>query len=207
MKSNEHGMIHSKISAKAYQSVEGVYESMVDMAFVEQWVSIGGGVATITVVFLLWKTVKQMEESAKLSRLQSIYRFRPWIGPSGGIEFMRTADSKEQFVIAIKNYGELPASNVMAMFSMKNELPSKDTLKNSDNMERFNMGPLLPNMEKRYWFFIDSELVKRTKEGNGLVFIILYFSYDHAGGKSGYGMISHLDGKTGTFVHKEMWVD
>ena len=39
------------------------------------------------------------------------------------------------------------------------------------------------------------------------LFISLYFGYDYQGGKSGHGMISRFDGKTNTFIHKDMWVD
>jgi len=181
---------------------------MVDFELVEQWVSIGAGIATVVVVYLLWKTVRHMEETTKLSRVQVAHRFRPWVGPSSGIEFMRTTpEGKEQFVIMLKNYGELPASNVVAMFAMKNEMPTRDILKNSDSIDKFSLGPLLPNMEKRYWFFIDSDAMRKVKDGNMQIFVVLYFAYEFAAGRSGYGMISHFDAKTNAFVHKDMWVD
>ena len=44
------------------------YESMVEIALVEQWVSIAAGAATVAIIYLLWKTVKELEESSKLSR-------------------------------------------------------------------------------------------------------------------------------------------
>jgi len=183
------------------------YESMVDIALVENWVSIGAGVATVLVVYLLWKTVRHMEETTKLSRVQVAHRFRPWVGPSSGIEFKNTAEGKEQFVITLKNYGELPASSVVATFTMKNEVPSRDILKGSDGIDRFNLGPLLPNMEKRYWFFVDSDTMQRAKNNNTNIFIALYFEYAFPGGRSGYGMISYFDSSANTFVHKDMWVD
>ena len=182
------------------------YESMVDIALVEQWVSIAAGAATVAIIYLLWKTVKELEESSKLSRVQVAHRFRPWVGPSSSIEFMRTAEGKEQFVITLKNYGELPASNLVAMFAMKNEMPNRDIL-NSNSIDKFNLGPLLPNMEKRYWFFIDSEAMQKAKDGNAQIFVALYFAYEFAGGRSGYGMISHFNAETNTFAHKDMWVD
>ena len=184
------------------------YETMVELALVEQWISIGAGVATVAVVYLLWKTVRHMEESTKLSRVQVAHRFRPWVGPSSGIEFMNTTpDKKEQFVITLKNYGELPASNVVAMFTMKNEMPTRDILKSSDGIDKFNLGPLLPNMEKRYWFFIDSDIMQKAKDNSTQIFVALYFACEFAGGRSGYGMISHFDRKASAFVHKDMWVD
>jgi len=180
---------------------------MVDITLVDQLVSIGSGIATIIVIYFLWKAVKQMDESVKVGRVQLQYRFRPWIGPSSGIEVMGTTpEGKQQFVIKLKNYGEIPASNVVAKFTMKNEEPARDILKNSELIDSFNLGPLLPNMEKRYWFFIDADLLRRTKE-NTEVFVALYFAYEFAAGKSGYGMISHFDPNANAFVHIDMWAD
>lgn len=184
-----------------------IYEFVVDIALIEQWISIGAGVATVLVVYLLWKTVRHMEETSRLSKVQVAHRFRPWVGPSSGIEFMRTAEGKEQFVITLKNYGELPASSLLAICAKKSEMPSREVLRGSDGIDKVNLGPLLPNMEKRFWLFVDSDSVKNAKNGDGQVFVALYFDYEYPGGRSGYGMISHLDTKTNTFVHKDMWVD
>jgi len=93
------------------------------------------------------------------------------------------------------------------MSMMKNEMMTRDTLKNSNGADSFNLGPLLPNMEKRYWFFIDSDLLQKAKDGSAQIFISLYFSYEHLGGKSGYGMVSQFEPKINGFVHKDMWVD
>jgi len=181
---------------------------MVEAALIEQWVSIAAGVATVAIIFLLWKTVKEMQETSRLSKVQLELRFRPWIGPSSGIELMRTtSEGKQQFVITIKNYGQAPASNVVAMFMMKNEMPTRDTLRSSDGIDKFSLGPLLPYMEKRYWFFIDSDTIQKTKDGNAKIFVALYFTYEFSGGRSGYGMISHFNAETNTFAHKDMWVD
>ncbi|HEV2193732.1 MAG TPA: hypothetical protein VGR54_08965 [Nitrosopumilaceae archaeon] len=170
--------------------------------------SIGTAIGTIALVFLFWKTIKQLEETVKLSRIQSNYRFRPWVGPLNNIQFISTTpDARDQFSITMKNYGEIPASNVIAKFTMKTEPITKEILKKPELFSDFNLGPLLPNMEKRYWFFIDSDLIKKVKSGTGKVFIALYFTYEHHGGNSGYGTISQYDGLTNTFVHKEMWID
>jgi len=180
---------------------------MMDLTTIEQLSAIGTAMGTIALVFLFWKTIKQLEETVKLSRIQSIHRFRPWIGPLNNIEFMSTNQGRQQFSITLKNYGEIPASNVVAMSMMKNEMMARDALKNSNVADSFNLGPLLPNMEKRYWFFIDSDLVQKTKDGNAQIFISLYFAYEHPGGKSGYGMVSQFEPKINGFVHKDMWVD
>lgn len=181
---------------------------MVEIALVEQWVSIISGAATVAVVYFLWRAVKQMELTIKMSRKETVYRFRPWVGPSTGIEFMRTTpEGKQQFFITLKNYGELPASNVTAMCAVKNKMPTRDTLRNSDNVDKFSLGPLLPRMEKRYWFHIDSDNMQKAKDGDLEIFVTLYFAYEFVDGRSGYGMISHFDMHTNTFVHEDMWVD
>jgi len=38
---------------------------------------------------LLWKTVKDFAELAKVSKLQTEVRFRPWVGPNGGFQLLR----------------------------------------------------------------------------------------------------------------------
>jgi hypothetical protein len=54
------------------------------------------------VVWLLWKTVKDFAELAKVSKLQTQVRFRPWVGPSCGFEFLRKDNDKKQYSIAMK---------------------------------------------------------------------------------------------------------
>jgi len=164
----------------------------------------------MAVVILLWKTVKDFAELAKVSKLQTEVRFRPWVGPSGGIEFLREDDDKKQYSIAMKNFGEVPASNVIVTSVISNTKPDKSKmLENSkaSGGNEFHIGPLLPGMEKRYWIFIENEQYRKTVEGASNVFVFIYFSYIYSGGKSGYGMISQLDNKTNNFVHREMWID
>ena len=164
----------------------------------------------MAVVILLWKTVKDFAELAKVSKLQTEVRFRPWVGPSGGIEFLREDDDKKQYSIAMKNFGEVPASNVIVTSVISNTKPDKSRLLENSKASggnEFHIGPLLPGMEKRYWIFIENEQYRKTVEGASNVFVFIYFSYIYSGGKSGYGMISQLDNKTNNFVHREMWID
>ena len=164
----------------------------------------------MAVVILLWKTVKDFAELAKVSKLQTEVRFRPWVGPSGGFEFLREDDDKKQYSIAMKNFGEVPASNVIVTSVISNTKPDKSrVLENSkaSGGNEFHIGPLLPGMEKRYWIFIENEQYRKTVEGASNIFVFIYFSYIYSGGKSGYGMISQLDNKTNNFVHREMWID
>lgn len=175
------------------------------------WVEIGTLIVETIIVVLLIKTVRDYAEVAKMSRVQTRERFRPWIGPTSGIEPLRAVDGKHQFAVAIKNFGEIPATNVIARSSWSNQIPVKqellNRLKESNGFEKFVLGPLLPNMEKKYWIFIDSNEMQQAKEAKSELYTFIHFLYEFHGGTSGYGMISRLDPKTGLFVHKEMWVD
>lgn len=168
--------------------------------------SIGTAVGTISLVFLFWRTIQQLEETVKLSRIQSNYRFRAWVGPIGKIEFLSAGNGQDRFSITIKNYGEIPASSVVAKSVWKNELIKREMM-SSENLTSFNLGPLLPNMEKRYWFFIDSDIIEKAKGGGEQVHILIYFQYEHPAGKSEYGLVSRFDGPTNSFVHTDMWID
>ncbi|HUU47484.1 MAG TPA: hypothetical protein VMW55_01750 [Nitrosopumilaceae archaeon] len=167
--------------------------------------SLATAVATIVLVLLLWRAIKQMEATVKLSKIQTEFRFRPWIGPGNNIKLIGETDGKTQFEVALKNYGELPATYLNASFRVDTEMMRKDTL-NFEKMDKFNLGPMLPNMEKRYWFFIDSELIQKAKEGQTKIFIALFFQYPITEGTSEYGMISEYIPKMNGFAHKDMWV-
>jgi hypothetical protein len=185
-------------------------ENPYSLPVIKEYSEIIGVVLEAIVIILLWKTVKDFSELAKVSKLQTEVRFRPWVGPSGGFELLREDDSKKQYSIALKNFGEVPASNVIVTCTISDTKPDKSNRMNnskSNGNNQFQIGPLLPGMEKRYWVFIENERYRKTMEGASNIFILIYFSYVYSGGKSGYGMISQLDNKTSNFVHKEMWID
>ena len=185
-------------------------ENPYSIVVIKDYFEVIGVFLDIGVILLLWKTVKDFAELAKVSKLQTEVRFRPWVGPSGGFELLREVDTKKQYSIAMKNFGEVPASNVIVTCTISDTKPDKSNpMNNSKNNgnNQFQIGPLLPGMEKRYWIFIENERYRKTMEGASNIFIFIYFSYVYSGGKSGYGMISQLDNKTNNFVHKEMWID
>jgi len=170
--------------------------------------SLATAVTSVILVFLLWRTIKQMEYTVKLSKIQTEHRFRPWIGPEGSVQYLTTTKEGDyQFDVVLKNFGELPATNVAAFYKIKNEVINKSEITKTKVDNEFNLGPLLPNMTKHYWFFINSDLIKKAINQENQIFIALYFEYEAVGKKSGYGMISQYDSKTNTFVHKDMWVE
>jgi len=178
---------------------------MVELATIEAIGVLETAAATIALVLLLYRTVKQLEATVSLSKIQTDYRFRPWIGPLNSIKAMPPKEGKNQYDCTIKNYGEIPAQYVKAYCKIDTKLMDRTVFK-TDSGQTFNLGPLLPNMEKHYWIFIDSQLIKKAKEGSEKIYSALYFEYPVAGGKSGYGMISEYDPKNDGFIHKDMWV-
>lgn len=174
----------------------------------EKYVAVVAGIAEIGVVILLYKTVKDFAELAKVSKLQTEVRFRPWIGPSGTIS--KVGDdgnsNRHQYAITLKNFGEVPSSTVIAMSSISVSLPTREIFKKSSVL-KFNLGPLLPNMEKKYWIFLDQDLTNKTQAGRSDIFLALCFTYEYAGGKSAYGMISQFDIKNDVFIHRDMWLE
>ena len=179
---------------------------MVDLAVLETIGVLATAGATTALVFLLYRTVKQLEGTVKLSKIQTDYRFRPWIGPHNSIKALSPNGGKNQYDCTIKNYGEIPAQYVKAYCKIDTKLMSRDIFK-SEPGQTFNLGPMLPNMEKHYWVFIDSSLIKKAKEGSEKIFSALYFEYPLSDGKSGYGMISEYDPQNDGFIHKDMWVE
>lgn len=162
-------------------------------------------VATIVLVYLLWRTIKQVEATVKLSKVQTEFRFRPWIGPVNKIQLLGETEGKTKFDVTLKNYGELPSTYLKASFLVDTKEINKENFE-PEKYDKFNLGPMLPNMEKHYWFFIESDLIKQAKEEKIKIFIALFFEYPTPDGKSGYGMISEFIPKTDNFAHKEMWV-
>ena len=135
---------------------------MTELETLSQVADLGTAIATIVLVIIIWKTVAQLEETVKVSRIQITHRFRPWIGHQNKIELMSTDQDRHQFAITLRNYGEIPSSNLLASFISKTEPIPKELAKKS-NSNTFNLGPLLPNMEKRYWFFVDSDLIQTNE--------------------------------------------
>jgi hypothetical protein len=64
---------------------------------IRDYFEISGVVLEPIVIALLWKTVKDFAELAKVSKLQTEVRFRPWVGPNGGFELSREDVQKRVF--------------------------------------------------------------------------------------------------------------
>ena len=165
------------------------------------------GVATVVLAVALIKTFKHMEAVTKMTTIETEYRLRPWIGPTGPIKKMEKSINDDcQFDITIKNYGALAANAVTAKFVKSSKPLTRESFQSSD-VNSYDLGPLMPTMEKHYWFFIDSETWKKADSGLTPLYTGLYFEYSHAGKKSGYGMLSEYRPSAKNFVHRDMWID
>lgn len=164
------------------------------------------GIGTVFLVIELLKTLKHLEATTRMSKVETEYRLRPWIGPSTGIKRMEDSiNGKIQFSLTVKNFGDLPATGLKAKSTIDTKMLTKESLKQP--IAEFDLGPLLPNMEKNYWFFIEPEMWNKAIHENGDLFVALYFEYPSLSGKNGYGMISEYNKNNASFVHKEMWID
>ena len=161
------------------------------------------GFGTVILSVLLYRTFRHMEAATRATELQTEHKFRPWIGPTGIIKELDAGVDKKRFEIMIRNYGEYASADVAVTNLVKSEIITKDDLKHLDG--KLSLGPLLPSMEKKFWFDIDNQLFKNAKETNSKIFVGIIIEYPLTFGKSEYGMISEIDPQTLNFVHKEMW--
>lgn len=177
---------------------------------IEIWIGIAHwltGVGTVVLAIALIKTFKHMEAVTKLTTIETNYRLRPWIGPVGPIKKMEKSINDDcQFDVTIKNFGELAANAVTAKFVHSNKPLTRESLQSPD-VNSYDLGPVMPTMEKHYWFFINSELWQRADSGTESLFTALYFEYFISGKKSGYGMLSEYNPAAKNFIHKDMWID
>lgn len=165
------------------------------------------GVGTIVLAIALIRTFKHMEAVTQMTSIETEYRLRPWIAPIGPIKKMEKSINDDcQFDITIKNFGELAASGVTAKFVKSNEPLTRESFQ-SNNARSYELGPLMPTMEKHYWFFIDSEVWEKADSGSEPLHTGLYFEYNTADKKSGYGMLSEYSSTAKNFIHKDMWID
>ena len=169
------------------------------------------GIGTVILVILIIKTLRHMEIATKFTEIQTNYKFRPWIGPSNTIKEIDGDGENSRFEILLKNFGDLPASSVTVVATARENQITRDHIageqSTSNNIHVFNIGPMLPNMEKRYWLYVSNELIKNALDSKKIIHTGMYFKYENLKKKNGYGMISELNPQTKSFVHKDMWVD
>jgi hypothetical protein len=159
------------------------------------------GFGTIILAILVFRTFQHLAAASKAAEIETEYKLRPWIGPTGIIKEINSDSTKKRFEVMVKNFGDLPASDVTASSLVKLEKITRDDLKSQKNS--ISLGPILPNMEKRYWIDIPIEMVEKQKEGK--IFTGILFEYPLSFGKSEYGLISEVSVPLFVFAHTDMW--
>jgi hypothetical protein len=176
---------------------------------IEFWVGIAHwltGIGTIVLAVALFRTFRHLEASTKMNKIETEYRLRPWIGPSSSIKRMdNSINGKVQFSITVKNFGDLPASGVKARSVVDIAPLTRESLKQS--LSEFSLGPLLPHMEKSYWFFVTPSMWDKISNDTETLYVAAYFEYPSLTGSNGYGMISQYNKNNQTFAHTDMWID
>jgi len=177
---------------------------MVELDLLVDIALIAGESALVVMTILIWKEIGHVDEVFKFTKLQS----QPWVAPSNGdiLSDPNSPPGKEKFIMKLKNFGKTPAKNVTIHFISQNREPSKSSIQES-NVNNFILGPMPPNMEKSYWFYMDSDEMQKVRKNAAQVFIGIYISYEFPGGKNGYGLIGHFDSHEDGFVKTEMWED
>lgn len=169
------------------------------------------GIGTVILVVLIVKTLGHMKIATRFTEVQTNYKFRPWIGPSNTIKELDGDEKNTRFEIMLKNFGDLPAASVTIVSLVSESAISREQITNdaliSKGCHVFNIGPMLPNMEKRYWLYVNNDLIKSSVESKKPIHTGMYFRYENLKMTNGYGMISELNPQTKSFVHKDMWVN
>jgi len=161
------------------------------------------GVGTIVLVVLLYRTLNHLAIATRANEIQTEYKFRPWIGPTGTIKETNLDENNKRFEIMVKNFGDLPAIDVTVSSTVKLDKVTRDELKSQT--KSISLGPILPNMEKKYWLDISNEMIEKAKQNDGKIFSGVLFEYPLSFGKSEYGLISEINTSSFTFTHKDMW--
>ena len=178
-----------------------------ELGSIEFWIGVAHwltGIGTIVLAVAIIMTFRHLETTTKMSKIETKFRLRPWVGPSSSLKQMSNSiDGITQFSITIKNFGYLPASYVKAKSIVDTKQLTRESLKQP--LAEFNLGPLLPQMEKTYWLFVDPSMWEKILN-NASLCIGIYFEYQSITGLNGYGMISEYNVNQ-TIVNKDMWLD
>ena len=190
-------------SAKTMDHITEMGGSLEIWITIAHWIT---GVSTVVLALAIFMTFRHLEATTKMSKIETEYRLRPWIGPITGIKRMDNSINGDlQFSITIKNFGDLPANYVKAKSIVSTTPLTKESLKQP--MSEFNLGPVLPHMEKSYLFFIKPDMWKKVTDDIDPLYVALYFEYPSLTGSNGYGSVSEYNKTNQIFIHKDMWID
>jgi len=158
--------------------------------------------ALVVWLFFWGREIKGTRNVLNLLKLKN----RPWVGPIDGSVISSKSDDEKNFVITLKNFGQIKAKNVKVNFTVQNQKPTKKQLITS-NVSTSNLGSLMPELETDYSFPVDLNKIQKVKTNNEPLFLGLYFSYEFQSMKSGYGLINKYNPQLRSFERIETWDD
>jgi len=169
---------------------------------IEQIATILGMFALVGMAVLVSMEISHGKIHNKIEKLSG----NPSIGAINNTLFGTKLNNKEKFIIKLKNFGETPAKAVTVYFTLQNKTPTKEKL--YDNKENdLDLGPMLPFMEKSYWFYMDSDEMQKVRKNEEQNYACFFISYESEDRKYQYGIVYKYDSHEDGFVKTEIWED
>jgi hypothetical protein len=85
-------------------------------------------------------------------------------------------------------FSSYPASGVKVRSVVDITPLTRESLKQP--LSEFSLGPLLPHMEKSYWFFVTPSMWDKISNDMETLYVAAYFEYASLTGSNRYGIIS-----------------
>lgn len=130
---------------------------------------------------------------------------RAWVGPiDSSVIYPSNNEKENSYFVELKNFGVIKAKNITASFVIQKQRPTRNQFQDS-NRSKSSLGALFPNMDTKYSFTVDSELMQKTVNGQNSLYVGIYFYYEFRDNHSGFGLISRFNPVTKLFERSETW--
>ena len=177
---------------------------MSELDFILNIAFIIGSFGLVTWLYFWSRNIRNVRITIHLTELQ----VRPWVGPvdSGIVLKSTSSEGKEKYIIKIKNFGMTKTKNVTANFIIQDHKFNRENVIDSPN-DRLDLGPLHPEMEKDYWFYVDSDTMQQARINHSQIFVGIHISYEAQEDSNGYGLMYQYNNQTDVFDRIETWDD
>lgn len=158
------------------------------------------GISTATAlafsVYYSRKEVNRLEETAEIET-------RPWLGAT---TMMSYDSDKKMLIFHYKNYGKVPARNVMEIYGAENNLITEETVKGIQR-DVPHISLVFPDQDTDFTIAsLPEDTVNRIENGSGPLYIWIRIDYTYENYKKGqYGVIFEYAFQTRLFNVKKEW--